>query len=89
MKLAELLHEYKEINEIYEIARILEIVANQTTYRVEVLRCYTDDNATWKARVYAASENGWNRIKGFSSVTGVDNEEVITKALTFLREWQI
>jgi hypothetical protein len=88
MKLEQLLTDYKEISEIYELARILEIVANKTTYRVEVLLCHTNKNAPWKARVFAQAETGWVRIKGFSSVTGLEDEEAITKALRFLREWQ-
>ena len=86
MNLTDILGDFGEFTEQYELRRTLNVVMNDTTYRVEVLYCCSNPNARWTARVYAEKDASWKRVVEFPWVADKDEESSIRSALNFLAE---
>jgi hypothetical protein len=49
MKMSKVFADFKKINTQCELRRTLEFMIDKTTYRVEVLYCYSNPKSPWSA----------------------------------------
>ena len=52
MKMSKIFADFKRINTQCELRRTLEFMIGKTTYRVEVLYCYSNPKSPWSAQAY-------------------------------------
>ena len=74
MKMSKVFADFKRINTQCELRRTLEFIIGKTTYRVEVLYCYSNPKSPWSAQAYSESHNAWKCVSNFPWV-GERNEE--------------
>jgi len=86
MKLEEVFSVFKTFSEQYELRRVLEVVADDTTYRLEVLYSYSNPNGRWNVRVYSQVSTDWKRETDFPWVSERNEESAIHTALSFLKD---
>jgi hypothetical protein len=53
MKLSNVFSDFKKTNTQCELCRTLEFIIGKTTYRVDVLYCYSNPKSPWSAQSYS------------------------------------
>jgi hypothetical protein len=84
MKLSKVFPDFKQINTQCELRRTLEFIIGKTTYRVEVLYCYSNPKSPWSAQAYSEKRDGWKGVPQFPWVSEKNEEAAIRAALGFL-----
>jgi hypothetical protein len=86
MKMSKVFADFKKINTQCELRRTLEFMIDKTTYRVEVLYCYSNPKSPWSAQAYSESHNAWKCVSNFPWVGERNEEAAIRAALSFLED---
>lgn len=86
MKISKVFPDYKKITTQCELRRTLEFVIGRTTYRVEVLYCYSNPKSPWIAQAYSEKRDGWKCVPDLPLVSEKDEETAIRAAFSFLEE---
>jgi hypothetical protein len=86
MKMSKVFADFKRINTQCELRRTLEFMIGKTTYRVEVLYCYSNQKSPWSAQAYSESHNTWKCVPNFPWVGERNEEAAIRAALSFLED---
>ena len=86
MKMSKVFADFKGINTQCELRRTLEFMIGKTTYRVEVLYCYSNPKSPWNAQAYSESHNAWKCVSNFPWVGERNEEAAIRAALSFLED---
>jgi len=86
MKLSKVFPDFRKINTQCEVRRTLEFTIGKTSYRVEVLYCYSNPKSRWAARAYSEKNGTWKSVPDFPWVSEKNEEAAIRAGLSFLEE---
>jgi hypothetical protein len=86
MKMSKVFADFKKINTQCELRRTLEFMIGKTTYRVEVLYCYSNPKSPWSAQAYSERQNAWKCVPDFPWVGEKNEQAAIRLALSFLED---
>src|SRR5437016_13203589 len=86
MKISKVFADFKRINTQCELRRTLEFMIGKTTYRVEVLYCYSNPKSPWSSQAYCESHNAWKCVSNLQWVGERNEEAAIRAALSFLED---
>jgi hypothetical protein len=86
MKISKVFPDFKKITTQCELRRTLEFVIGRTTYRVEVLYCYSNPKSPWIAQAYSEKRDGWKSVPDLPLVSEKDEEAAIRAAFSFLED---
>jgi hypothetical protein len=86
MKISKIFPDFKKITAQCELRRTLEFVIARTTYRVEVLYCYSNPKSPWIAQAYSEKRDGWKSVPDLPLVSEKDEEAAIRAAFSFLED---
>ena len=87
LSLAAILKHFKKTKEQCELRRTLEVVAGNSTYRLEVLYCFSNPRSRWSVEVSSRQSGGaWEHIEDFPAVEEQHKESAIRSALAFVEE---
>jgi len=86
MDLPEIFRDFKQIEREYELRRTLEVVVRDTTYRIEVLYCYSNENSPWFPQVYSRTSSNWKHLPHLGWVSERSEELAIRLALSFITD---
>ncbi len=86
MKISKVFPGFKKITTQCELRRTLEFVIGRTTYRVEVLYCYSNPKSPWIAQAYSEKRHGWKSVPDFPLVSDKNEEAAIRATLSFLED---
>ena len=86
MKISKVFLDFKKVTTQCELCRTLEFVIAGTTYRVEVLYCYSNPKAPWIARAYSEKRDEWKCVLDFPLVGEKNEEAAIRATFTFLED---
>ncbi len=86
MKISKVFPDFKTITTQCELRRTLEFVIARTTYRVEVLYCYSNPKSPWIAQAYSERRDGWKCVPDFPLVSERNEEAAIRATLSFLED---
>jgi hypothetical protein len=86
MKISKVFSDFKKTNTRCELRRTLEFIIGKTTYRVEVLYCYSNPKSPWAAQAYSEKRDGWKGVPDFPWVSERNEEAALRAALSFLED---
>ncbi len=86
MKISKVLSDFRKTNTRCELRRTLEFIIDKTTYRVEILYCYSNPKSPWGAQAYSDKRDGWRGVPDFPWVSEKNEEAAIRAALSFLED---
>jgi len=85
MKMSKVFTDFKRITTQCELRRTVEFMIDKTTYRVEVLYCYSRPKP-WTAQAYSEKRDGWKCVPDFPWVNEKNEEAAIRAAFSFLED---
>src|SRR5216117_1476266 len=65
MKLSNVFSDFKKTNTQCELCRTLEFIIGKTTYRVDVLYCYSNPKSPWSAQAFSERRDAFPRVAPF------------------------
>lgn len=86
MKMSKVFSDFKKITTRCELRRTLEFTIDRSSYRVEVLYCYSNPKSPWIVQAYSENRDCWKCVKDFPWVGERNEEAAIRAALSFLEE---
>jgi hypothetical protein len=86
MKLSRVFPDLRKINTQCEVRRTLEFTIEATSYRLEVLYCYSNPKSRWTAQAYFEKNGTWKSVPNFPWRGEKNEEAAIRTGLRFLEE---
>jgi hypothetical protein len=86
MKMSKVFSDFKKVTTQCELRRTLEFMIDRTSYRVEVLYCYSYPKSPWSAQAYSEKRDGWKCVPDFPRISERNEEAAIRAALSFLQD---
>lgn len=86
MKIAKVFADCRKITTQCELRRTLEFMVGRSSYRVEVLYCYSKPKSPWVAQAYVEKREGWKCVAEFPSIGERNEETAVRSALSFLED---